>query len=72
MPEPEMTSVNSSNVDAVGHDADQEEMWVRFQTGETYIYSGVDSMTYESVLNAASIGSTLNRLIKPNHPYRKA
>ena len=71
MPEPEMRMVDSSNVEAVGYDADAAAIYVRFITGDTYVYSGADRGTYEALLNADSVGSYLNRVIKPNYECYK-
>lgn len=71
MPEPKMQYVSSSNVEAVGYDAAARELWVRFISGDTYVYSGVDQGTHQGLLSAASIGSYLNRVIKGNYPYQK-
>ena len=62
-----MQMVNSSNVEAVGYDADNGAIYVRFLHGGTYVYSGADQGTYEELLNADSVGSYLNRVIKPNY-----
>jgi KTSC domain len=71
MAEPEMVMVSSSNVEAVGYDPDSRELWVRFTSGSTYVYSEVDERTHEELMNASSIGSYLNRAIKGNFDYRK-
>ena len=72
MPEPEMQMVNSSNVESVGFDADTQELWVRFLSGDTYVYSNVDETTFSELLTAPSVGSYLNRSIKSRFDYRKA
>jgi hypothetical protein len=71
MSEPEMQMVDSSNVEAVGYDADNGAIYVRFLSGDTYVYSGPDQGTFEELLNADSVGSYLNRVIKPNYEYSK-
>lgn len=71
MPEPDMQMVNSSNVEAVGYDADNGAIYVRFLSGDTYVYSGADQSTFEQLLNADSVGSYLNRVIKPNYEVAK-
>lgn len=63
--------VDSSNVEAVGYDADNGAIYVRFLSGDTYVYSGADQGTFEELLNADSVGSYLNRAIKPNYEYSK-
>lgn len=71
MSEPEMQMVNSSNVEAVGYDAENGAIYVRFLSGDTYVYAGADQGTFEELLNADSVGSYLNRVIKPNYEYSK-
>lgn len=72
MPIPKMTPVNSSNIDAIGHDDVAGELYVRFRSGKIYVYSEVPAETYNQLLQADSKGSFLNREIKPNHPYRES
>lgn len=71
MTEPEMQMVDSSNVEAVGYDADNGAIYVRFLSGDTYVYFGPDQGTFEELLNADSVGGYLNRVIKPNYEYSK-
>jgi hypothetical protein len=71
MSEPEMHMVDSSNVEAVGYDAENAAIHVRFLGGDTYVYSGADQGTFEELLSADSVGSYLNRVIKPNYEYSK-
>lgn len=71
MPEPEMHSVDSSNVAAVGFDEAQQEIWVRFHSGDTYVYSGANETIFQELRTAPSVGSYLNRVIKGNFEYRK-
>ena len=71
MAEPEMQMVDSSNVEAVGYDADNGAIYVRFLGGDTYVYSGADQGTFEELLSADSVGSYFNRVIKPNYECSK-
>jgi hypothetical protein len=68
---PDMTPVDSSNVEAVGHDPENETLYVTFLGGGTYTYAGVDQQTFEELRDAPSVGSFLNRMIKPNYPYEE-
>lgn len=67
----DMIQVESSNVDSVGYDEMEQILYVRFLTGATYIYKGVNSYEFEGLLNAPSIGSYLHRNIKNNYPYER-
>ena len=71
MPEPPMEYVSSSNVEQVGYDPESRELWVRFLSGDTYVYSNVDEGTHQSLITASSVGSYLNRAIKGAFDYRK-
>jgi hypothetical protein len=71
MTAPEMIPVDSSSVERVGHDADQQELHVQFHDGSTYVYSNVDDETFQELRQAASVGSYFNRVIKPSHSYQK-
>jgi len=68
---PEMTPVDSSNVASVGHDPETSALYVEFIGGGLYVYSGVDTQTFDELRDAASVGSFLNRVIKPNFSYSK-
>jgi hypothetical protein len=71
MTEPQMEWVDSSNIEQIGYDEDNRDLWIRFKSGDTYIYSDVPSATYEDIMRADSKGSYLNREIKPNYSYRQ-
>ena len=67
----EMMYVDSSNVEAVGHDPDAQELHVRFLSGDTYIYHGVPAQVYNELIASPSKGSYLNRMIKGTYDYSK-
>ena len=71
MSNPEMHYVSSSNVESVGHDDARDELWMTFLDGSTYVYEGVPRETFDELLSAPSVGSYLNREIKPNFRFRK-
>lgn len=71
MPEPQMHHVNSSNVEAVGYDPAEREIYVRFLSGRTYAYGDADATTFEELRTADSVGSYLNRVLKPGFPCRE-
>jgi hypothetical protein len=68
---PEMVYVDSVSIEAIGYDADSQELFVRFVSGETYRYDGVPSTVAEAFLAAPSKGSYFNREIKPAYQYAK-
>jgi hypothetical protein len=72
MPLPEMQSVTSSNISAVGYDAENQTVYVRFLNGSTYAYKGVPEQEFENLRTASSLGSYLNRNFKNVYPYERA
>lgn len=68
---PEMVFVDSSNIEAIGHDGDAQQLHVRFLTGETYVYNGVQREVFDALMEAPSKGSFLNREVKGVYEYSK-
>jgi len=71
MPTPEMHPVSSSNIEAIGYDAENETVYVRFLNGSTYAYKGVPEHEFENLRTAPSVGSYLNRNYKNVYPYER-
>ena len=67
----EMIQVSSSNILAVGYDADNEIVHVQFLQGAEYVYKGVPQHEFDGLLNAPSVGSYLNRNYKNFYPYER-
>lgn len=63
------TPVSSSNVAAVGYE--DSDLYVKFNNGSEYKYSGVPSSIYEQLLNAPSVGSFLNSNIKGSYNFER-
>lgn len=68
---PDMTYVDSSNVEQIGYDADNMELHVIFKDGALYVYTNVPVQIYEELLGAPSKGSYLNREVKGVYDYDK-
>lgn len=70
---PDMTFVDSTNIEAIGYDSDSMELHIRFlNTGATYIYSNVPEAVFEELMSADSKGSYFNRNIKPTYKFEKS
>lgn len=69
---PDMQPVSSSNIAALGYDADNQIVYVQFLNNTVYAYKGVPEHEYENLLTAASVGSYLNRNFKNIYPYERA
>ena len=67
----EMVPVSSSNVAAVGYDAEFARLFVEFTNGATYRYDGVEWGEYDTLLKAESVGRYLNANIKGNYATTK-
>jgi len=67
----ERTPVSSSNISAIGYDADSQVLEVEFNNGSVYAYSGVPPGEYESFLNADSKGKYLHANIKNRYSFMK-
>lgn len=61
---PDMIYVDSSNIEAIGYDDDNEDLYVQFLSSGLYIYSAVPRVIFDELMSAPSKGSFLNREIK--------
>lgn len=68
---PEMKQVNSSNIDSIGYDESNQEVYVRFLNNSLYVYKGVPEHEYQNLMMAPSHGSYLNRNFKNVYPYER-
>lgn len=68
---PDMIPVSSSNIDSVGYDEPNQEVYIRFLNGGMYKYIGVSLNEFENLRDAASVGSYLNRYYKNVYSYEK-
>ena len=68
----DMKYVDSSNIEAIGYNSDEQELYVRFLSGANYVYYGVPEHVYEEIMDAPSKGSYLNRVIKGVYEYAKS
>lgn len=63
--------VKSSNVSQVGYDEDKNVLRVFFLSGGIYDYLDVPRETFDAVVNAKSVGKTINSLIKTKFEFQK-
>jgi hypothetical protein len=71
MGSPDMEFVDSSNIEQIGYSPEDQELHVRFKSGELYVYAGVPEAIYAELMAADSKGSYLNRTVKGNFDARK-
>ena len=67
----EMQSVESSNLAAVGHDANTNTLRVEFNNGQVYDYHGVSQQQYDALMGSESKGKFLNAVIKSQFAFTK-
>lgn len=63
--------VPSSNVASVGYDASTQTLEVEFRNGALYQYFDVPEQIFQELMNAASLGSYLNAVIKQGFRYAR-
>lgn len=63
--------VESSNVEVVGYD-NERRLYVRFKSGDTYVYDNVPESIFKTIatakLKGGSCGKTYNQLVRSNPP----
>jgi hypothetical protein len=64
-----MIPVDSSNVAALGHDS--RGLFVRFKSGETYLYHQVPESAFHRALSTDSVGGFVHKNIKSNYRTEK-
>ena len=67
----ETQAVSSSNVKAVGYDADRQTLEVEFWNGGVYQYYGVPDQIHTQFMQASSKGRFLHYYIKNRYPYSR-
>lgn len=70
--EPEMIAVESSNLQAIGYDPDNMELYVDFLNGSRYRYFDVPEDVFDEFQVADSKGKFLHQNIKlPGYEYER-
>ena len=63
--------VTSSNIKAVGYDAESKTLGVEFKDGGIYHYEGVSPEKHKAFVESKSIGSHFHKHIRPHHKHAK-
>lgn len=66
-----MESVVSANVSGWGYDSENSELYVEFNSGSMYMYSGVPTDVAEGMREAPSKGQYHAQFIKGHYPYTR-
>ena len=64
--------VTSSNISAIGYDAETNTLEIEFKGGSVYSYPGVTPDQHQQLLNADSVGSHFHKHIRNNFVGKKA
>ena len=59
-----MQLVKSSNVEAVGYEAETKTLQVKFKSGSIYQYAGVQPEMYADLLAAESVGRFVSQVVR--------
>lgn len=65
----QMIPVSSSNIASIGNE--NGTLYVSFNKGGLYAYSGVPERVYRELMTASSHGSYLARYVKGVYPYQR-
>lgn len=66
-----LVEVESSNVRAIGYDADIERLYVQFKKSGLYQYANVSEAVYRSFLTAPSKGQFVWQRLRGHYPYER-
>lgn len=66
-----MLPVSSSNIDSIGYNEEDQEVYVRFLNNTLYVYKGVPLHQFENLKDAPSQGSYLHRSFKNVYSYER-
>jgi len=66
-----MLPVESSNIAAVGHDAERKLLAVRFRSGSIFHYANIEPELHERFLSAESLGQFFGTQIRGKFPGAK-
>jgi hypothetical protein len=69
---PAFKPVTSSNIDSVFYDEAAKALHIKFKTGKTYEYVGVQPKDFEELMRAQSFGSHVSKVIIPKFKVAKA
>ena len=70
---PDMKPVESSNIAAIGYDAPNSTLHVKFRSGAHYSHTGVSAEAHAAFMESDSKGKHYNAAFKnnPNFPHTK-
>lgn len=67
----EIVKVESSNIDSIGYDKNNQTLLIAYKNGRNYHYNGVELKTYEDFKNADSKGKFFWENINKKYEYKE-
>lgn len=64
-----MHAVESSNIEAIGHDGDA--LHVKYRSGGTYTYAGVPESVFHNARSSQSVGTFLHANVKGRYDHAR-
>jgi hypothetical protein len=68
----QLSNRRSSLIRDIDYDSNREKLYVTFVSGETCVYNGVPSQTFQGLVSAPSKGVFFNEHIKDHYPSAAA
>lgn len=66
-----MKSVKSSNIDSIGYNKEEQQLFIKFNNGSLYMYNDVPEDVWEDLQNSESKGKFVNNELKNVYDYEK-
>ena len=63
--------VTSSNINCIGYDNMLGSLYIRFNSGESYMYADVPQDVFDALLCAESVGQTFHSTVKNKYSFTK-
>lgn len=62
-------SVESSNIESVGHDETTDTLEVEFKSGAVYVYDNVPRAVFDGLISASSVGRYFNSYVRDVYTF---
>ena len=66
-----LQNVESSNLEAIGHDEESKTLVIKFKNGAVYSYSDVPAEILEDTLTSSSAGAFFSKNIAKSFSYKR-
>lgn len=66
-----MKSVKSSNIDSIGYNKEEQQLFIKFNNGSLYMYNDVPEDVWEDLQNSESKGKFVYYELRNMYDYEK-